>query len=364
LEPTWQTTPHRAKNPFVPHAEIQTAGSKVKKTIAVLFSVIAFLLCIAVTLYLDLRSYAQRPDGKNREVQLLTIAPGMGLGSASRLLHEQGIISHPFKFSLLARIKGHDKSVMAGQYQLSGAMPPQAILDTLVAGKVFLHHLTVPEGFTLAQIADAVQKAGLCPNAEFLAKSKDPALLAALEVKAASLEGYLFPDTYFFPGDVSCEKILRTMGDHFSTRFSDEWKKRAANLGYSVHQIVTLASIIEKETGAPGERALIASVFHNRLKKGMRLESDPTVIYGIENFEGNITRRHLSQSTPYNTYKIKGLPPGPIASPGMAAIQAALYPANTPYLYFVSKKDGTHHFSTNIQDHIKAVQKYQLNKKG
>jgi UPF0755 protein len=243
-------------------------------------------------------------------------------------------------------------------------MAPDLILDILVSGKVYLYHLTVPEGFNLSQIAAAVEKTGLCKSSDFLSKSKDPALLQALGIKADSLEGYLFPDTYFFPAGTSCEKILRTMGDHFVARFSDEWQKQAADLGFSVHQIVTLASIIEKETGNPDERPLIASVFHNRIKKGMRLESDPTVIYGIKDFDGNITRKHLADHTPYNTYKIKGLPPGPIASPGLLSIEAALHPASTKFLYFVSKKDGSHHFSSNIQEHIKAVRKYQLNKRG
>jgi UPF0755 protein len=152
------------------------------------------------------------------------------------------------------------------------------------------------------------------------------------------------------------------MVNRFHSVFSEEWKKRAAELGFTVHKIVTLASIIEKETGSPKERPLIASVFHNRLKKRMRLESDPTVIYGIKNFNGNLTRKDLKTATPYNTYKISGLPPGPIANPGKASLEAALYPANTNFLYFVSKNDTTHKFSTNLRDHNRAVRKFQLGK--
>jgi peptidoglycan lytic transglycosylase G len=153
------------------------------------------------------------------------------------------------------------------------------------------------------------------------------------------------------------------MVKQFRSAFNPAWLQRAKELGMSVHQVVTLASIIEKETGAPQERALISSVFYNRLKRGMRLESDPTVIYGIPDFDGNLTRRDLETYTPYNTYMIKGLPPGPIASPGAASLKAALYPADTHFLYFVSKKDGTHKFSTTIKEHIAAVRKYQLGKK-
>ena len=153
------------------------------------------------------------------------------------------------------------------------------------------------------------------------------------------------------------------MTDRFNTVFTPEWKKRAADLKMSVHEIVTLASIIEKETGAESERPLIASVFHNRLKRKMRLETDPTVIYGISHFNGNLTRKDLATPTPYNTYTIRGLPPGPIANPGAKALEAALYPADTQYLFFVSKKDTTHQFSTNIKDHNRAVRKYQLRKR-
>lgn len=150
------------------------------------------------------------------------------------------------------------------------------------------------------------------------------------------------------------------MLSRFQSVFTKEWENKAEKLGFSIHQIVTLASIIEKETGAPFERPVISSVFHNRLKKGMRLESDPTVIYSIHNFDGNITRAHLNEHTPYNTYKIRGLPPGPIANPGKEAMEAALFPADTPYLYFVSKRDRTHKFSTNITEHNRAVRKYQI----
>lgn len=150
------------------------------------------------------------------------------------------------------------------------------------------------------------------------------------------------------------------MVKRFWSVFKPEWKNRAKTLGFTIHQVVTLSSIIEKETGAPVERPIISSVFHNRLKRGIRLESDPTVIYGIEDFNGNITRRDLAEDTLYNTYRIKGLPPGPIANAGIESIEAALYPADTRFLYFVSKKDNTHQFSTNLKDHNMAVQKYQL----
>ena len=162
------------------------------------------------------------------------------------------------------------------------------------------------------------------------------------------------------PKNILPEDLIGAMVKRFREVFLPEWTLRAKALKMSVHQIITLASIIEKETGAAFERPLISSVFHNRLKKGMRLSSDPTVIYGIRNFNGNLTRKDLETVTPYNTYRIKGLPPGPIANPGIDSIKAALYPAETDYLYFVSKKDATHQFSTNLKDHNRAVRQYQL----
>jgi UPF0755 protein len=222
-----------------------------------------------------------------------------------------------------------------------------------------LHRLTVPEGLTVVQIADVIERAGLGAAPEVVARANDPAHARALGVAASGLEGYLFPDTYLFPRTVTVDGILAAMVARFRTVFTPEWERRAAELGLTTHQAVTLASIIEKETGDPAERPLIGSVFHNRLKRGMRLETDPTVIYGIKDFDGNLTRRHLETPTPYNTYIIKGLPPGPIANPGRESLQAALFPADSPYLFFVSRNNGTHQFSATLADHSQAVRRFQ-----
>ena len=239
-------------------------------------------------------------------------------------------------------------------------MTPRRILATIVEGDVLLHRITIPEGFNLHQIAEAVARAGFGDAESFYEIATDPAVVAAAGFEGQSLEGYLYPDTYSFPKGYSQSSIIDAMTQRFRDAVSDAWRSRAAEMGMSLHEVVTLASIIEKETGDPAERPLIASVFHNRLAKGMRLETDPTVIYGIENFDGNLTRRHLRTPTPYNTYRIRGLPPGPIASPGHAALEAALFPAVSDYLFFVSRNDGTHQFSRNLQDHQEAVRKYQL----
>jgi UPF0755 protein len=291
------------------------------------------------------------------------IRTGERFNALAARLKSEGIITSTTRFRLYSRLTGSDKRLRAGEYRLSATMAPVQILDVLVQGKSILHRLTIPEGYTIAQIAQEVAEQGLGRAEEIQKLAADPMVAQLYSIEAKTLEGYLFPDTYYFPKHVEPQKVISTMVERFKTQLEPEWEQRAKELNFTVHQIVTLASIIEKETGAPQERPVIASVFHNRLKKKMRLESDPTVIYGIPNFDGNIKRHHLQTTTPYNTYKIKGLPPGPIANPGRAAIKAALYPDQTNFLYFVSKKNGTHHFSTNIKDHNRAVRKYQLRRR-
>jgi UPF0755 protein len=350
-------------SPFSFNVKKEGASSNLQKTGAIiaifLFSIIAILSC----LYLDLQIYANQPAAIETSEKVVMVLPGQGFKAFAQRLHQDGIIKHPSKFELLARLKGHDKIIKAGEYTLSSAMPPGTILSILVSGKVRLHKFTVPEGYNLKQIAALAAKSGYATDDDFLKAATNADLVHAMEIEAETFEGYLFPDTYNFPKGSSPKMIISTMVKRFWSVFKPEWKNRANTLKLSVHQVVTLASLIEKETGAAFERPLIASVFHNRLKRRMRLESDPTVIYGLKDYNGNLTRKHLSMPTPYNTYTISGLPPGPIASAGVDAIMAALYPADTQFLYFVSKKDGTHQFSTNFKDHNRAVQKYQLRRK-
>ena len=310
--------------------------------------------------WVDLQRHARTPAGEAAVEEPFVVGPGEPLSAVARRLEERGLIRSALRFRLLARLEGVDRRLQAGEYALSAALSPGEILSRFERGLVRLHRLTIPEGLTLAQVAALVEKAGLVPAAEFESRAREPGFVRALGVPADTLEGYLFPETYFFPRSAGAEAILRAMVDRFRAAFPPEWDERAATLGMSRHEVVTLASIIEKETGDPAERPLISSVFHNRLKRGMRLETDPSVIYGIRDFDGNLTRRHLETPTPYNTYLIRGLPPGPIANPGKASLQAALFPAESPYLYFVSRKDGTHHFSRTYDEHQRAVRFYQL----
>jgi peptidoglycan lytic transglycosylase G len=333
---------------------------RLKRLVIILVILSAGCGAAAVGLWIDMVHFAHRPSGPQDIQHVLVVAPHETFDRLAARLKQNDIISSRWRFKLLARVRGDDKRLKAGEYALSARLTPVQILDTLVEGKVLLHRLTIPEGYTVEQIAVEIGRTGLADAQDFSKLARDPALAAALGVQGSTLEGYLFPDTYYFPKGVSARQIIETMVAHFEEQFSEQWRARAKALGLSVHQVVTLASIIEKETGDKGERPLIASVFHNRLRKKMRLESDPTVIYGIKNFDGNLTRQELETKTPFNTYRIKGLPPGPIANPGKAAIQAALYPAKTDYLFFVSKQDGTHQFSATIEEHNRAVRRYQL----
>jgi UPF0755 protein len=329
------------------------------KHFIIILSILSFIVIAGLLLLLDIIEYAKKPAGVDKTVKILTVGKREGFNVTIANLSEAGIINDPIKFKLLTLIKRYDTKIKAGEYALSSSMPPAVVLDMMVRGKTYLHKVTIPEGYNLRQIAALMSDAGFGTEEEFIKKTTDPLFVSNQGIEAESLEGYIYPDTYYFPKDESVDDIVSATIERLWAVFKPEWKERAKELGFSIHQVITLASIIEKETGAKNERELISSVFNNRLKKGMRLETDPTVIYGIKNFDGNITRKHLSAKNPYNTYQIEGIPPGPIASPGYDSIKAALYPAETPYIFFVSKNDGTHYFSANLKEHNWAVNKYQ-----
>ncbi len=330
---------------------------------------IILILCLAAAsaaaglLAWDLSRYAGSPvNPEAGEPRHVKIPPGAGFNEAAGIIEEAGLVESPVRFKILATLRKATTSIKAGEYRLSAKMTPDQIIKQLCQGRVFLHRVTIAEGLNLYQVAQNMEEAGLCSRADFIREATDPKTAEKMGIAAQSLEGYLFPETYYFEKPVTGQKIIQTMTNRFKNVFDQEWKNRAEKMGFSVHEIVTLASIIEKETGNAEERETVASVFHNRIKKNMRLDSDPTVIYGIENFDGNLTRKHLRTPTPYNTYTRKGLPPGPIANPGRASLKAALYPADTPYLYFVADSQTSHYFSTTLEEHNRAVRKYQLNK--
>jgi UPF0755 protein len=333
-------------------------GIRVKST-TIIGLAISCVCFIAGGLGLYFYRYAVSPRQTSETSAVVWIRSGQSFSGTVAQLQERGLVRHPQKFRWLARLRGDDRHIRAGEYVLRPSMSPNAILDTLVSGEVLLHKVVIPEGSTLFHIGRTLERAGLMSQEAFLYAAEDPRLVEDLGLKGNTFEGYLFPETYHFPKGVTPREVIDKMVDHFRSVFTPTWIERAEAIGLTTHEVVTLASIVEKETAAPQERPLIAAVFLNRLKRGMRLESDPTVIYGMKDFNGNLTRKHLETPTPYNTYQIKGLPPGPIANPGRASIGAVLYPSEGPFLFFVSKNNGSHHFSRTLSEHNQMVRQYQ-----
>jgi len=323
-----------------------------------IYFVIGLVFLIGVFLFVGFGYYLSTPAEKGGDDQVFFVREGATLNVVAGELESQGIITGKRLFLLWARLMGYSRSIKAGEYRLSSAMPPLKILETLSKGTVITHPVTIPEGYTIKQIGELLEEKGLVKNEEFLAITGDPDVAKRYGISGHSLEGYLYPDTYQFGRGLSPMSVVEVMVKHF-WEVTGPLREKIEQSGMTIEEVITLASIVEKETGRAEERPIIASVFLNRLKKRMRLETDPTVIYGIKDFSGNLTKKHLTQRTPYNTYVIRGLPPGPIANPGKEAIEAVLFPAKTDYLYFVSKNDGSHYFSKTLTEHNKAVQKYQ-----
>ena len=302
--------------------------------------------------------YSLQPVEKVGEKQIFVVKKGATLKQVAVDLKNAGIIRSSTIFRLAGRFMEYDNQIKTGEYQLNSAMPPMSILEILKNGRIVIHSVTIPEGFNLDQIAELLDQKGLVNKEAFMEQAKDKALTVRLGFSGKTLEGYLYPDTYRFPRDESPEKVIGVLVKRFWDIVSP-LGQQIKDSGMTLTQVITLASMVEKETGSSKERPMIARVFLNRLKENMRLESDPTVIYGIPEFNGNITKKDLKTETPYNTYIIKGLPPGPIANPGMAAINAVLNPAEGNYYYFVSKNDGTHFFSKTLTEHNRAVRRFQ-----
>lgn len=292
-----------------------------------------------------------------------TVAPGQPSSSIARALEAQGIVSSRWVFLASLWARRAEGRLQAGEYRFAGPSSTNEVIEHLVRGDVYHMGVTIPEGLTLSESADLLAKKGLGASEAFREAFAHAERIAHLDPEASDLEGYLFPNTYRFPRRPLPEQVARAMVSRFSQAFDHSRRARAAGLGLSVREVVTLSSIVEKETGRAEERPLIASVFLNRLRRGMPFQSDPTLIYQLKRegrFDGNLKRTDLEMESPYNTYRRPGLPPGPIASPGLAAIDAVLQPAESNYLYFVSRNDGSHHFSATLKEHAAAVRKYQI----
>ncbi|MBN2466710.1 MAG: endolytic transglycosylase MltG [Deltaproteobacteria bacterium] len=321
-----------------------------------IFAVLAVSIPSAVGLFLSLSV----PPSYDEEIyEVVTLPSGATLTSVIRLLKDNGIIREPIVFGLLARWRGLETAIKSGEYQLSTRMFPNQVLNKLIRGEQIKYSITIPEGLDIAQTAALFERIGLADAAKFYQTATDPSFIAALDMQGDTLEGYLFPDTYKFIRGIGEKNIIRRMVRRFNAVYDEQLRKREKELNLTRNEVITMASMIEKETAAAYERPLISAVFHNRLKTNMRLQCDPTVIYGLETFSGRLTKKDLRTYTPYNTYLITGLPPTPIANPGLASIQAVLYPDPVDYLYFVSKNNGTHYFSTTLAEHNEAVASYR-----
>jgi UPF0755 protein len=301
--------------------------------------------------------------GKGKTVAVL-IPKGAGPQKTAELLEEHGVVSSGTWFYRYVRYyKRAAGELKAGELAFRDNMTPKEVLEVLRTGTPITHKITIPEGLRLDEIARLFAERELADAKAFEQKARDPSFAASLGVPHDSLEGFLYPETYQFRKQTEVEKLLETMVQSYQKVFTDEWKERAKELGMTELEVVTLASIVEKETGAAHERPHIAGVFHNRLRKNWRLDTDPTVIYAVllsrGQFNGNLTRDDLQIDHPYNTYRHKGLPPGPICSPGREALKAALFPMKTDHMFFVSKNDGTHHFCQSLSCHNRAVERYQ-----
>jgi len=321
-----------------------------------------FLILVLVTLvvsYFTVSRYIQTTPSVPRDT-VVDIPKGSGLSTISKNLLDSGVIVNDKIFVLYVMKEGWQDELKAGEYKFEKGSTMADVVNKIVKGDVVLYKITIPEGLSVKEVAQLLDEKGVTSESEFLKAAQNKSLIHELlgqEVK--SLEGYLFPETYSYTKSPTAEELIVLMVERFKTVYEPLSDQRE-RVKLSDNEILTLASMIEKETGAAFERPLISAVFQNRLKIGMKLDSDPTVIYGMgENYSGNLRRSDLTQFTQYNTYVIKGLPPGPIANPGRDSILAALEPADVDYLYFVSKGDGTHHFSSSFREHQNAVNKYQ-----
>ena len=339
-----------------------------KKPVGWLWFII-YALAVQVVVFLGIYfwfwSYADAvgPLAAGQKAEVI-IPPGSSLDRIQELLDEKKIIIPDSRFGLLARKTGVDQRLRAGEYLFCGPVTPRQVLKKLADGEVILHPVTIPEGVNIYQIADILATNSRFDRQRFLDLVTDQEFIKKTGLAGKSLEGWLFPDTYHFIRSQDEEDVIKMMTDRFRKIYDELLAGLAEPPAMTEKQVVTLASIVEKETGVAAERPLIAAVFLNRLQKGMYLQADPTVIYGLKKFNGNLTKKDLRDPTPYNTYRRKGLPAGPICNPGRESLAAVLHPADANYLYFVSRNDGSHYFSKTLTEHNRAVYRFQKSKTG
>jgi UPF0755 protein len=309
-------------------------------------------------------SGVERPfKGYDAAELFVEVPQGAGSVAIAKRLADAGVVHDVTSFRLALWLTHEGRRLQAGEYRFDRPMTARQVADKIARGDVYFRPITFPEGLTIKQMAAAYEAKGFGPAAEFVAAARNAALVSAIDPAAKDLEGYLFPDTYKLPRTSTAPQLVARMVQDFMKALTPQIIEAAEARHLTVRQFVTLASIVEKETGNKEERPLVAAVYSNRLRIGMGLQCDPTVIYALDRaglYAGNLTRENLQFDSPYNTYRYAGLPPGPIASPGRASLDATAHPADVSYLYFVSKNDGSHAFATTLEEHNRNVQKYQI----
>jgi UPF0755 protein len=295
--------------------------------------------------------------------QFVDILAGTGTAAIGRRLVEAGAVRDAFTFRAAVWWSGRARTLRAGEYRFDRPLAAVDVVDRLARGDVHTRRITFPEGLTMQDMARVFEEREFGSAAGFLDAARDASRIRDLDPAATDLEGYLFPDTYALPRGAPARALTGLMVDRFRATFGDELQRQARAQELSTRQVVTLASLVEKETGRADERSIVAAVYRNRLALGMALQADPTVVYALQRagrYDGNIRREDLAIDSPYNTYRYPGLPPGPIAAPGKASLEAALMPARVRYLYFVSRNDGSHVFATTLAEHNRNVRQFQI----
>jgi UPF0755 protein len=326
----------------------------------ILFYAVLLPGVVAIVFGLWLFIYAKTPINAAKVTTVLVDIPtGTSFVKVAKLLGDAGLVENKLLFFGLVGVKGGTRSIRAGEYEFATSLSPSELVDKLINGDIKYYRVTIHEDYSLKEVAACLKENKLIDEKAFFDLATDKEFLSSLGVQGSSIEGYLFPDTYFLNRSMSTRQIMRTMVDRFWVIITPEMINKAAKKRLDLHQFVTFASLVGKESGNSTEKPMIAAVFYNRLKKGMPLQSDPTAVYDLKNFNGKILRSHYKRESPYNTYFIKGLPPGPIANPGLDSFQAVLNPANVDYLYFVSRKDGSHFFSSSLNAHNNAIMRFR-----
>jgi len=295
--------------------------------------------------------------------QFVDLPPGTGTAAIGRRLVEAGVMRDLFTFRAALWWTGRGQALQAGEYRFDRPASAIDVIERLARGDIYTRNLTFPEGLTIEEMSRLYASRGFGTAQDFVAAARDPSRVRDLDPRAIDLEGYLFPETYALPRGTPARRLVAMMVDRFRAVYTDDLQRRADAQGLTTRELVTLASVIEKETGKADERPLVAAVYRNRLKIGMPLQADPTVVYALQKtgrYDGNIRRDDLTLDSPYNTYRRQGLPPGPIAAPGKSSLEAAVSPASVGYLYFVSRNDGSHVFATTLAEHNRNVRQFQV----